>query len=65
MITQIMIDLSQILIWPQNASLYKIWSHLDQRKQSYGQKKLESFPLCYMGKCAAGILLPTNMAAAI
>ena len=68
MILQIMIDLSQILVWsirPQNVSLYQIWSHLDQRKQSYKQKKLENFLLCYIGKWAGGVLLPTNIAATI
>ena len=41
------------------------FGHLDQRKQSYGQKKVENFLLCDMGKWAGGVLLPTNMAAAI
>ena len=57
MIMQLMIILLQILIWPMkphDLSLYKIWSYLDQLKQSYGPMKLEDFLLCYVGKWACG-----------
>ena len=57
MIMQIIMNLPQILVWdikPYNVPLYDIYSYLDQRKQSYGPKKLEDFPLRYMGKCACG-----------
>ena len=55
MTMQIMINLPQILLWPirpYNVSLYQLWTYLDQRKQSYGPKKLENFLLCYMGRWA-------------
>ena len=61
MILQIMINLPQISIWPvrsHNASLYQIWSYLDQWEQSYGPKKLDNFLdnflSCYMGRWAGG-----------
>ena len=58
MIIQITTNLLYILKWAirsYKVSLYKIQSHLDQQKQSYGSKKLEKledFLLCYMGKRA-------------
>ena len=36
---------------------------LGPTKTELGQKKLENFLLCYLGKWAGGVLLPTNMAA--
>ena len=49
----------------KRVSVPEISSHLDQRKQSYGQKKLENFLLRYMRKWAGGVLLPTIMALTI
>ena len=54
LIMQIMIDFPQILVSPVRP-LYQIWSHLDQRKQSYRQMKLEYFLLCYVEKWASGV----------
>ena len=65
---EIMINFLQNLIWsvgPYKVCLYQIWSNLDQSKQSYGPKKLENFYYAIWENRLVGILLPTNMAAAI